>query len=330
MTQSLTDEDFQTLSLQQLLDLREQLTRVLRARFGRRMALFFSDVVDSTEYVGKHGDVAGRALLKRYRDLLGRAIESTGARLIDTAGDGAFCVSDCVAEAAQILIRLQLLLLEDNEAVSEPHRLGVRSSLHYGSVLAEGAFISGTAVNVAARMMGTAGAGEIRLSERAFGELPASMRQRCRRLEAAMLKGVAGPLEMFALDWRDTAVFPVAVEIVEEQRIDPLPCQSRVRIGRLETHEGQTANDLVVAHPDVSLSQRISRWHSELEMRPGGYLLRAVTPASTEVDGYALAEGEARPIRPGSTAVLGKVLTLNFLSAADTADHTLHTSADTR
>ena len=52
MTQSLTDEDFQTLSLQQLLDLREQLTRVLTARFGRRMALFFSDVVDSTEYVG--------------------------------------------------------------------------------------------------------------------------------------------------------------------------------------------------------------------------------------------------------------------------------------
>ena len=83
-------------------------------------------------------------------------------------------------------------------------------------------------------------------------------------------------------------------------------------IGRLHEHEGQIANEIVLVHSDPESSKRISRWHAELQMTTGGYVLRAVTRAATEVDGQPLGEGDIAPIRPGAVVRLGKVLTLNF------------------
>jgi class 3 adenylate cyclase len=315
--------DLEHMSLQALIDLRDQVARVLKARFEKSLALIFTDVVGSTTYVAVHCDVAGRELLQRHHDLLARALAESSGRVVDTAGDGAFCVAPSVSDGARILTRFQQLVLEDNGALSRTNRLEVRSGLHYGPVLVDERQVSGEAVHLAARVMGTAGGSEIRLSEQAFGELPVVLRPRCRRLPPQALKGIPDPVEMYALDWRDSARFPAALEIVEAHKVEFIPLKARVGIGRLADYEGRIANDIVLTHPDPALVQRISRWHAELEMTSGGYLLRAISRSPTDVDGRRLAEGEAVHIGPGSVVRLADVLTLKFLGSPSAGDRTV-------
>ena len=132
-------------------------------------------------------------------------------------------------------------------------------------------------------------------------------------MESRSLKGIHERVEIFLLDWRDTSRMPTAVEIVECGELHRVPCQTRVRLGRLDEHDGKRANDIVLVHPDADLARRISRWHAELEMTEDGYMLRAVGRAATEVNRHPLAEGERALVRPGTVVQLGNVLTLRFL-----------------
>jgi class 3 adenylate cyclase len=319
----MSQPDLERMSLPDLVDLRERVARVLKARFERPLALLFTDVVGSTAYVAEQGVVAGRELLLRHHDLLSRALSETSGRVVDTAGDGAFCVADSVADGVRILTQFQRKLLADNSGHSEMNRFEVRSGLHYGLAMVDEHHVSGESVHLAARITRTGGGGEIRLSENAFRELPALLKPLCHRLNAQHAKGIAEPVEMLLFDWRDTALFPTRIEIAESQLLEAIPHQNRVTLGRLAMHEGKTANDIVLEHPDPALSRRISRWHAQLEMTADGYLLRSMGRAPTEVDGQNIGEGQAVLVRPGSVARLSKVLTLHFHGPPEQRDETL-------
>ena len=319
----MANTEFERMSLQDLVELRDHVARVLKARFELSLALLFTDVVGSTAYIAEHGDVAGRELMKRHHDLLAKAMSDTSGRVIDTAGDEAFCVADNVADGGHILAQLQRNLLEDNSLQLRAHRLDVRTGLHVGRVLVDEQYVSGEAVHAAARIMGTAGAGEIRISEQAFRELPVVLRPLCRRLEPQHVKGISPPVGMLVLDWRDTTLFPTTIEIVEAETVESIPYQGRVTLGRLAEHEGKVANDIVLAHPDPELTQRISRWQIELEMTAEGYLLRSMSRAVTELDGHRIGEGETAPVRIGSVARLSDVLTLRFQGPPGESDSTV-------
>jgi class 3 adenylate cyclase len=319
----MTGADFTGLSLSDLVDLRERISRELKQRFERPVALMFTDVVGSTAYLSEHGDVAGTALLQRHHRLLEETIAGTGARIVDTAGDGAFLATESAVEAAWILVDLQRRLLEDNAATPEPDRLAVRSGLHWGPALVDDQQVTGESVHTAARIAGCARAGEIRLSVAAYESLPVPVRLSCSRLEPQRVKGIPDPVEMLLLDWRDPQRFPTLVEIVETGQVEPIPTGRRVGFGRLAEHLGEAANDIVLTLADDSLTQRISRRHLELEMTPEGYLARALSRALTEVDGQPLAEGQTARLRPGSIVRLGGVLTLRFPAPSDRRDATL-------
>jgi predicted component of type VI protein secretion system len=58
----------------------------------------------------------------------------------------------------------------------------------------------------------------------------------------------------------------------------------------------------------------VSRRHFELRAQPDGYLLKALTSQSTEVDGVTMQRDQELPIRPGSCVKLADVMTLDFAS----------------
>src|SRR5687768_15534033 len=80
--------DVNNLGLTQIIQLQNHLSRVLRQRFERERALVFTDVVGSTAYFQQFGNEAGRRLVQRHLDLVAWAVERTGGRIVDTAGDG--------------------------------------------------------------------------------------------------------------------------------------------------------------------------------------------------------------------------------------------------
>jgi len=115
--------------------------------------VLFTDIVGSTERAVDLGDRAWRELLGRHHALVRRELERFRGREIDTAGDGFFATFDGPGRAIRAACRIR-------ESVAELG-LAIRAGVHTGEVEVMGEKVSGIAVHAGARVMATAGAGEI-------------------------------------------------------------------------------------------------------------------------------------------------------------------------
>ncbi|MBL8679415.1 MAG: adenylate/guanylate cyclase domain-containing protein [Myxococcales bacterium] len=312
----MTLHDLEALSMTELIHLQGRVLEALRRRFERPLALVFTDVVGSTAYFARYGDVAGRSLQQLHFDLLSRALPVGNGRIVDTAGDGAFTVFSSVDFAVDAVSKLLLAVSEANEQRQHDHHLGIRVGVHFGPVLTDGVQVTGDAVNLASRVASTADPGGVRVTRAAFGELGGRWRVRCRAIAPVELKGIAHPVELFALEWRDPTVFPTRVRIVETNEEHALPAKDTITFGRLKEHDGRIANDIVLWHPDVQATMRLSRWHFELRRTPNRMMLRAVSDQMTEVDDQPVARGTEVPVGPNSVIRVARVLTLQLSSDA--------------
>ncbi len=306
--------DLDDLGLPELIKLQEEVGKVLANKFLKNQALVFTDVVDSTDAFVKHGNAHGRALLQRHLTALRDAIAPTGGRIVDTAGDGAFTVFDTVHSAAVSLMTLQKKLHADNANRPVHQHIRVRSAIHWGSILTDGSTVTGDAVHKAARVCGTTLGSEIRLTKDAFWQLPTLLRIQCSHLPEVRLKGIPEPVQVMVLPWRDSSSFPTIVTLKETGESFVLPQKGVITIGRLDTFEGQPANDIVLRLPNPELCRHISRWHIEIHRENDGLVLRSVSRGRTVVDTELVNKGEFAPVRVGTTVVLSKVATLEFIT----------------
>jgi class 3 adenylate cyclase len=304
-----------TLSMTEIVRLQDRLSRELKLRFEKSLAVAFSDIVGSTPYFERFGDEAGRKLQQRHHDLVQQAAAAQGGRIVDTAGDGAFCAFPTAEAAANALIELQKAISLENVGYPREHQLVVRLGFHHGPVLTDGQQVTGEAVNLAARVAGSGAPGEIRLTKDAFRELASVFhRLNSRSIGQVALKGVSRAVELLVLEWRDRSLFPDSVRIRETGEELRLPSKDVIAFGRLGEGEGLSANDVVLSLPDEAASRRISRWHFELRRHPQGLVLRQLSDRMTEIDGSTLGQGAEAPIQPGTVVRAGRAITLEFFS----------------
>lgn len=315
--------DPSSLTMTEIIRLQTLLSQELARRFERVVALVFTDIVDSTAYFAQFGDEAGRRLQQLHLDLLEQQLAAFGGRLVDTAGDGGFASFVSAPAAVRATMALQNAVSRANQGRPRAHQLCVRIGVHWGHVLTDGVQVTGDAVNLCARLVGSALPGEIRLSRDAFQELGPELRRLCRPLGAVALKGIARPLELLALNWRDPARFPSQARVRESGERIELPPRDVVCFGRAETVDVTTHHDVVLSLPNVFASKQISRRHFELHARADGYVLKALSSQPTSVDGVALQRDEEAPVRPGSCVQLAGVMTLDFVSPGPTAEGAL-------
>jgi class 3 adenylate cyclase len=142
-----------------LAEIREFLTGSREAEEPDRVlaTILFTDVVGSTELATKLGDRRWRDLLESHHEAVRAELVRYRGREVDTAGDGFLAIFDGPARA----IRAATAIVE---AV---RRLGleIRAGIHTGEIeqLPDGG-VRGIAVHTGARVMGTAGPGEVLVS----------------------------------------------------------------------------------------------------------------------------------------------------------------------
>lgn len=305
------------MSMTEVIRLQDFISKELRRRFEKRLALGFSDVVGSTAHFARFGDEAGGRIQQRHVDLLNDSIAPFGGRIVDTAGDGAFMVLPDAQSAADAFIAFEKARYADNATQPHDQQLEVRMAIHCGLVLTDGLYVTGDAVNLAARVVGSAQPGEIRLTRDAFLELAPAHRLGCRSLGALELKGVSRPVEVYRLDWHERAAFPDRMRVVETGELIELPRQDTIRFGRLVEHQGLPANDIVLKLPDDQKTLKISRWHFELRRRPEGITLRSVSDQLTQVNGQVVLKGIEVPVKAGTIICLSQVLTIELIGRAE-------------
>jgi class 3 adenylate cyclase len=163
--------------------------RFLPAR--ARLALLFTDIVGSTRIAAEIGDERWRSLLDRYRATFRREIARFGGREINTAGDSFFATFERPAGALRCA-------WAGRDAVRGVG-LETRTGVHVGECEMRGETVSGLAVHTAARVMATAGDGEVYVSDalrEAVAELDVVLAER----GLHVLKGVPGEWRLYRVD----------------------------------------------------------------------------------------------------------------------------------
>jgi hypothetical protein len=125
----------------------EFLTGVRRIPEPKRVlaTVVFTDIVSSTEQVGRLGDRRWRELLDVHDELARRLVEEFQGHLVKTTGDGILAIFDGPGRG----IRCAAALRDELRGIG----LQIRVGLHTGEVELRNGDVGGVAVHIAARVM---------------------------------------------------------------------------------------------------------------------------------------------------------------------------------
>jgi DNA-binding NarL/FixJ family response regulator/class 3 adenylate cyclase len=158
-------------------------------------AFLIADVRGYTAFTHERGDEAAGKLAAKFADVARVVVRARGGEVVELRGDEAVCVFRSTRDALRAAVELQERFVD--ETLADPAvPLGVGIGLDAGeAVPVEGGY-RGAAVNVAARLCGQAGAGEI-LATREVVHLARRVEGVAyEEKEALSLKGVADAVEV--------------------------------------------------------------------------------------------------------------------------------------
>jgi len=151
-------------------------------------AVLFTDLVDSTQHAAEAGDAHWRDLLDLHDRAVQRCVRHHGGRVVKYTGDGVLAL---IPSAAGALATARSII----ERLGE-QGLSVRVGIHVGDVDVRGDDVSGLAVNVAARVMALAKAGDTLASD-AARQATLGTDQRFEEVGTTPLKGLPGEWRLF-------------------------------------------------------------------------------------------------------------------------------------
>ncbi len=180
-------------------EVEELLPWQLRAKTGpaRRVVktFMFTDIVGSTGLVEALGDEAWDTLLRWHDATLREIFIANGGEEVSATGDGFFVGFDSPEQAVAAAVAIQRRLADHRARNGFAPQ--VRIGLHASDARQVGANFRGKGVHEAARIAAIADGGEILASTATVSEgVPASAPR------SVMLKGLSGPTEVVAIDWR--------------------------------------------------------------------------------------------------------------------------------
>jgi adenylate cyclase len=120
--------------------------------------IVFTDLVDFSDWVLDAGDDAAVDLVRRVGKAVEAPVRENGGRVVKRLGDGLMAVFADPAEAVEAACGA-------TAAVRDIYEPGLRAGVHVGRPRKLGGDYFGVDVNVAARVAGAAGPGEVLISE---------------------------------------------------------------------------------------------------------------------------------------------------------------------
>ena len=190
-----------TQDISRFLEQREELDRAVKAKFQRVLSVMFTDLKGSTAIAEASGDIAVRAMLKRYHDLCLIAVKRHGGTLVKTIGDGSLSHFEDADAACRAACDIQRGMEEINLSRTYKTLLLARIGIHTGECILEKNDIFGDVVNTASRFESSANPGEILVSEDTYNALPDKSEFYARFDREVTLKGKSMPFKAYIVFW---------------------------------------------------------------------------------------------------------------------------------
>lgn len=239
------------------------------------IAILFADVCKSTQLFETHGDLRARELIAHALGIMTESTERYHGRVVKTIGDEVMSVIPTADKVVLAAVDMQRVLSQD--PLMKEHQIGIKIGFHYGDVLEEHGDVFGDAVNVAARMVGSAKRDQIISNQETLGYLSPLTPARTRSLGFSKIRGKADMLELQEILWQEdtSSVTTVSKTLGHADLFSDVQLSLRFAGDVINLNDKTTGfsmgrdfrNELVVE------SEWVSRVHASIEFRTRSFVL---------------------------------------------------------
>lgn len=180
------------------------------------MTILFADVAGSVELYADYGDIEAHRRIVEFLRFSTSLIDLNQGRVIEIIGDEIMCAFSEADDAFAAACAIQDTLRETRDQT-----VYVRVGFHSGLTGVEEGHPFGDTVNVAARVVGLAKAGQIMLTDQAHQRLSPGNRIRTRVFNQVYIKGKCIPYTVHQAFWEtnnETAMMECATETPVDRR----------------------------------------------------------------------------------------------------------------
>ena len=206
--------------------------RAREAGVAATTTFLFTDLVGSTELIGRLGDDGAHAIRRAHFTLLRRAVDSLAGQEVKNLGDGLMIAFASSLDAVACAVAMQRAVRRHNEARPSAGALGVRIGVHVGEPVREDADFFGSVVVVAKRLCDHAAGGQILTSELVRALVGSRGGHVFRAAGDLAVKGLAEPVPTALVVWEHGAGAGAAPRAA---RRGPAPAGARRGHGRRHT-----------------------------------------------------------------------------------------------
>ncbi|HEX2966321.1 MAG TPA: adenylate/guanylate cyclase domain-containing protein [Syntrophorhabdaceae bacterium] len=170
------------------------------------IAVLFTDVVGSTKYFKKHGDIKGREMLRRHHRIAISIVEEFGGSLIKEVGDSVMVYFPDGLNALKAGIKMQHQFSSHNKSAESHNQIHIRVGIHYGKVIVEEKDIYGDVVNVASKLTNLANGDQLFVSHVIYEMTKNTSGAKYELINFWNLKNVPIGLTIYKVIWEDSPV----------------------------------------------------------------------------------------------------------------------------
>lgn len=235
------------------------------------LAVAFVDIVGFTPRTASQSRIENERMLKRFDEVVRPVVNAFGGRVAKSIGD-AFLVTfrsptDALLWAMAVHDRLALA----NATVSDGERFDIRVAVNVGEVRVEAGDVFGEPVNIASRIEGEAGPGEVYFSEAVYlvmtrSEVPFE------EVGLRELKGIKDPVRLYRIprvpEVGDYRVSGAGIPPAASSPANPLAPPALPFGGiALEKAKGRIANAAAVQRVTGSFAPAVATFRNPLVLR---------------------------------------------------------------
>ena len=153
------------------------------------LAILFADVAGSSGLYERHGNALALAAIERCIDVMRAATLESNGRVVKTIGDELMVVFNNTEDAFCAACEMQWRVCELPPCGTD--RIAVRIGFHFGQTLQQDGDVFGDSVNIAARLVELAKAGQILTSGRTFDIMGPPHTAHMRKLNSLSFRGMS-------------------------------------------------------------------------------------------------------------------------------------------
>jgi adenylate cyclase len=239
--------------------------------------ILFADIAGSSQLYGRLGNAQALALVSTCLEKINALVRLHQGTVVKTIGDEVMCAFAIPNQAAAAAVAMHELVSSDSCFTQE--RIRLRIGFHHGPIIMENDDFFGDAVNIAARMVALAKAGQVITNRTTLDLMSPELHDTARLVDQTQVKGKNQMFELFELSWGH----PEELTMVSS-RISDLIAEDRWRYAHMIIEFAGQTYEINQIQPMVSMGRdatnhvvvedpKVSRLHARIEMRRDKFVL---------------------------------------------------------